>query len=139
MLHSSFSASFRLSCCSARLNGLLHCCSAIISTHLSHCGFFVFGKELVLYSRGVESQHVCGNKITPKNFIIVPYQYIYISILGKDVQNNFGRSDKLKIVNEEVGWWVRRVTVRLMRWSQRLRASPSPPLRDLICWATRIN
>ena len=64
---------------------------------------------------------------------------IYINFLGKDVQNNFGRSDKLKIVNEEVGWWVRRVTVRLMRWSQRLRASPSPPLRDLICWATRIN
>ena len=37
----------------ARLNGLLHCCSAIISTHLSRCGFFCFLKELVLHSMSV--------------------------------------------------------------------------------------
>ena len=43
VLQSSFSVFF--SCCSVRLNGLLHCCSAIISTHLSHCGFFVFGNR----------------------------------------------------------------------------------------------
>ena len=136
MLHSSFSASFRLSFF-LYLFSQIKWASALLQCHNQHTPFSL--RLFLFFKRISSTQHVCGNKITPKNFIIVPYQYIYISILGKDVQNNFGRSDKLKIVNEEVGWWVRRVTVRLMRWSQRLRASPSPPLRDLICWATRIN
>ena len=64
---------------------------------------------------------------------------IDFNIWGKIVQNNLGRSEKLKIVNEEVGWvgeTCDRQTNEMVTTAQSL---PFSPLRDLICWATRIN